>query len=80
MIHPLMSIQGLQLVEVLVSMTISSIYSCDPDGPLENSLITRVWDFTEPAKKTPTKKNEEGFLYKFFGKLIHNNEYNSFES
>ena len=43
MIHPLTSKQGLHVTDAEeVSMTISSIYSCTPEGPLENSFITKV--------------------------------------
>jgi hypothetical protein len=40
-----MSMQALQpLLLCEVSTAINSKYSCTPDGPLENSLITKVWE------------------------------------
>ena len=35
------------------------MYSCEPDGPLENSFIDKDWECNEPRKKvniTTTKK------------------------
>ena len=40
------------------------MYSCVPDGPLENSFIDNDWECNEPRKKVNTTKAKKRFLKK----------------
>lgn len=40
------------------------MYSCVPDGPLENSFIDKDWECNEPRKKVNTTRAKKRFLKK----------------